>query len=240
MKKQQQTAFLIKANKDLEGAKSEQSYKKKILDLVAVGVKASEMITALETDANSDVLKARFNVVRSKLKAEEKAKALVSAITLDPDATHESAFGTKERTAPSKASEKSADVRKTAKAVCELIKDGGINKSLAGLCAGIVATFEAYPLETAAQDIFIKVGDCLRTGAMRNEWDAAKTAAKDAKAKAKDDAKAKAKAEADELDRSYKAKAKAKAKAEASKANRKLATSKQLASAKGKKQKVTK
>jgi len=217
MKKQQQTAFLIKANKDLEGTKSEQSYKKKILDLVAIGVKASEMITALETDANSDVLKARFNVVRSKLKMEEKAKALVSAITLDPDATHESAFGTKERTAPSKASEKSADVRKTAKATCALLVDGGVNKSLAGLCAQIVATFEAYPLETSLPDIFMKVGDCLRTGAMRNDWDAAKTKAKD-KAKA---VKATEKAE------------------EASKGTRKLATKSQLAKAKGKKQKVT-
>ena len=191
MKKQQQTAFLIKANKDLEGTKSEQSYKKKILDLVAIGVKASEM--------------------------EEKAKALVSAITLDPDATHESAFGTKERTAPSKASEKSADVRKTAKATCALLVDGGVNKSLAGLCAQIVATFEAYPLETSLPDIFMKVGDCLRTGAMRNDWDAAKTKAKD-KAKA---VKATEKAE------------------EASKGTRKLATKSQLAKAKGKKQKVT-
>jgi hypothetical protein len=217
MKKQQQKTFLGLAVKDLDGAKSAESYKAKILALFTVGVKAADMIAALETLPNGDVLKARFHVVRAKLKVTDKAAALESAVELDSAATHESVFGMKERTAPAAASEKSADVRKTAKAACALLVDGGVNKSLAGLCAQIVATFEAYPLETSLPDIFIKVGDCLRTGAMRNDWDAAKTTAKDKVKAIKDEVKA----------------------AFDSKGTRKLATKSQIAKAKGKKQKVT-
>ena len=245
--KSQAAAFLTAAtteNKDHEAdAKSSGAYRAKMLAFFTLGITAETMLAVFTGNKIEAILKKRFAVTRSKLKVADKTAALESAQEIDPDATHESVFGTKERMAPSAASEKSADVRKTASGACKLLKDGGVNRSLAGLMAETVATFKGYPLETALPDIFIKVGDCLRTGAMRNEWDAAKTAAKDAKAKAK--AKAKGSKAITKAFKKRMAKvadkvAKDEAKAETSKANRKLATKSQLASAKGKMQKVTK